>query len=50
MRTSRCLAALVRAHIAASPPLTVDELTGLKHCVFVLAQLGRALSRTAHEF
>jgi hypothetical protein len=49
MRTSRYLAALVRAHIAASPPLTVDEIAVLKHGVAVLAQLGRALSRTAHE-
>lgn len=49
MRTSRYLAALVRAHIAASPPLTIDEMAVLKHGVAVLAQLGRALSRTAHE-
>ena len=49
MRTSRYLAALVRAHIAASPPLTVDELAVLKQGVAILAQLGRALSRTAHE-
>jgi len=49
MRTSTYLAPLVRAHIAASPPLTIDELAVLKHGVAILAQLGRALSRTAHE-
>ena len=41
------VAALARAHIAASPPLTIDELTVLKHGVAVLAKLGRALSQTA---
>ena len=47
IRSSTYLAALVRAHIAASPPLTVDELTVLKQGVAVLAKLGRALSHTA---
>jgi len=47
--TSRYLAALVRAHIAASPPLTIDEFAVLRHGVAILAQLGRTLSRTAHE-
>ena len=45
---SRYIAALVRAHIAASPPLTVAELAILKEGVSVLAKLSRALSRTAH--
>ena len=35
------------APIAASPPLTIDELAVLKHGVAVLAKLGRALSQTA---
>ena len=47
IRSSTYLAALVRAHIAASPPLTIDELTVLKRGVAVLAKLGRALSHTA---
>lgn len=49
MRTSKYLAALVRAHIAANPPLTIDELAVLKHGVAVLAQLGRAFGRTAQQ-
>lgn len=47
IRSSTYVAALVRAHIAASPPLTIDELAVLKHGVAVLATLGRALSQTA---
>jgi hypothetical protein len=47
IRSSTYVAALVRAHIAASPPLTIDELAVLKHGVAVLAKLGRALSQTA---
>ena len=44
---SRYLAALVRAHIAGSPPLTVAELAILKEGVSVLAKVSRALSHTA---
>ncbi len=47
IRSSTYVAALVRAHIAASPPLTIDELAVLKHGVAVLAKLGRALSQSA---
>ena len=47
IRSSTYIAALVRAHIAASPPLTIDELTVLKQGVTVLAKLNRALSHTA---
>jgi hypothetical protein len=47
IRSSTYLAALVRAHIAASPPLTIDELTVLKQGVAVLAKLSRALSHAA---
>ena len=46
---ARYVAALVRAHIAASPPLTVAELAILKEGVSVLAKLSRALSHTAHS-
>jgi hypothetical protein len=41
---SRYLAALVRAHIAASPPLTVAEMSTLKEGVSILAKLSRALT------
>jgi hypothetical protein len=47
IRSSTYLAALVRAHIAARPPLTIDELTVLKQGVAVLAKLNRALSLIA---
>ena len=43
------LAALVRAHVAARPPLTVDELAILKQGVAVLASLGRALSHISRN-
>jgi len=49
VRTSRYLAALVHAHIAASPPLPVDELATLKEGVSVLGKLSRALVHTAHN-
>jgi hypothetical protein len=39
---SRYLAALVRAHIAASPPLTVTEMSTLKEGVSILAKLSQA--------
>lgn len=46
IRPSRYLAAVVRAHIAVSPPLTIEELSVFKHGVAVLAKLSRALSHT----
>jgi len=46
MRSSTYLAALVRAHIAASPPLTIDELAILKEGVSILAKLTRALTHS----
>jgi uncharacterized protein (UPF0548 family) len=49
MRASSYLAALVRAHVAASPPLTVDELAILKQGVAVLASLGRVLSHISRN-
>ena len=49
IRPSRYLAALVRAHIAASPPLTIEEISVLKRSVAVLAMLSRALSHTAQS-
>jgi hypothetical protein len=47
IRSSTYLAALVRAHIAARPPLTIDELSVLKQGVAVLAKLSRALIHTS---
>jgi hypothetical protein len=44
MKTSTYLAALVRAHIAANPPVPVSELRALKAMVAVLAELGRVLT------
>ena len=52
MRASTYLAALVRAHISANPPLTVDEIAILKQGVVLLAKLGQSLShisRTAAQ-
>jgi hypothetical protein len=49
IRASTYLAALVRAHVAASPPLTVDELAILKQGVAVLANLGRSMSYIARN-
>jgi hypothetical protein len=45
MRTSAYLAALVRAHVAANPPLATEELVALKRTVLVLAALGRQLAQ-----
>jgi hypothetical protein len=44
MRASTYLAALVRAHVAANPPLTVDEIAILKQGVVLLAKLSQSLS------
>jgi hypothetical protein len=49
MKDSAYLAALVRAHVAANPPLAADELRALKLAVTVLAGFGRLLARTARE-
>ncbi|MGH8131825.1 MAG: hypothetical protein ACRETP_01110 [Steroidobacteraceae bacterium] len=45
MRASTYVAALVRAHVAANPPLAVKELAALKASVVELAGLGRVLAR-----
>jgi predicted DNA binding CopG/RHH family protein len=49
MKDSAYLAALVRAHVAANPPLAADELAALKLSVAVLAGFGGLLARTARE-
>ena len=49
LRDSAYLAALVRAHVVADPPLAVTEIAALKTSVTVLAGLGRLLARMARE-
>lgn len=49
MKPSAYLAALVRAHLAANPPLASNELTALKQSVVVLAGLGSVLAQTARN-
>ena len=48
-KASTYLAALVRAHIAANPPLTDDELGAYKEGVILLAGLGRLLARMSRD-
>lgn len=47
VKASTYLAALVHAHLGASPILTADELHTVKQAVVVLAGVGRVLSRIA---
>ena len=49
MKDSAYIAALVRGHVAANPPLTNHELAAFKAAVSVLAGFGRCLARTARE-
>jgi hypothetical protein len=49
MKASTYLAALVRAHVAANPPLAASELAALKQSILVLAGLGRVLVQTARN-
>jgi hypothetical protein len=49
MKDSAYMAALVRGHVAANPPLATQELTALKAAVSVLAGFGRLFARTARE-
>jgi len=49
MKDSAYIAALVRGHLAANPPLTTQELAAFKTAVSVLAWFGRGLARTALE-
>jgi hypothetical protein len=44
MKASTYLAALVRGHVVANPPLAARELAALKQSVVVLAALGRVLA------
>ena len=45
MKASGYLAALVRAHLAANPPLATSELASLKKSIDVLASLGPLLAQ-----
>jgi hypothetical protein len=47
MKPSGYIAALVRAHVAHSPPWPTSELAALKQTVVVLAGLGRLLAQAA---
>jgi hypothetical protein len=49
MKTSAYLAALVRAHLAANPPLATEELAALKQATAVLAALGQFMARRARR-
>jgi alkylhydroperoxidase family enzyme len=49
MKDSAYIAALVRGHVAANPPLTTHELAAFKLAVSALAGCGRFLARTARE-
>jgi hypothetical protein len=49
MKDSAYIAALVRGHVAANPPLATHELAAFKTAVSVLAGFGRLLARTARE-
>jgi len=49
MKDSGYIAALVRGHVAANPPLTTHELAAFKAGVSVLAGFVRLLARSARE-
>ena len=49
IKDSAYIAALVRGHVAANPPLTTHELVAFKTAVSILARFGRLMRRTARE-
>jgi len=49
MKESAYIAALVRGHVGANPPLTTRELAAFKTAVSVLAGFGRILARTSRD-
>jgi hypothetical protein len=49
IKDSAYIAALVRGHVAANPPLTTHELVAFKTAVSILARFGRLMMRTARE-
>ena len=46
IKVSTYIAALVRAHLVANPPLGTHELSALKQSVVVLAAIGRLLAKS----
>ena len=48
LKPSTYIAGLVRAHVAANPPLAVDELQAVKEAVIQLTAIGGALHQVAH--
>jgi hypothetical protein len=49
LKDSAYIAALVRSHVGANPPLTGPEVAALKASVAVLAGFGRLLARMSRE-
>ncbi len=49
MKDSAYIAALVRGHVAANPPLSTHELAAFKEAVSIFAGFGRILARTARQ-
>jgi hypothetical protein len=49
MKDSAYIAALVRGHVAANPPLATHELAAFKAAVSVLAAFGRSLARDLQQ-
>jgi len=49
MKDSAYIAALVRGHVAANPPLATHELAVFKASISLLAAFSRLLARTARE-
>ena len=49
MKASTYLAALIRAHVVANPPLAATELAALKQSIIVLAGFGRLLAQAARN-
>jgi len=49
VKTSTYLAAMARAHVAAAPPLVVNELAVLKQSIAVLAGLGTVLAQSGRN-
>ena len=49
LKDSAYIAALVRAHVSANPPLTEFEVEALKASVVVLAGVGRLVARMSRE-
>lgn len=49
MKPSTYVAALVRSHIVANPPMTDKEVAQLKEGIRILGAFGRRLAQTAHS-